>query len=128
MQWAEDLPEDCPPQGAIVPNGEVFYRIVKTIPPDESDFYSTKKLGVKRRGAVDECVEMALSIFSTLDDCKSLKAIESFKNRLIVSFTLDKGCGLIKSTPSKAFISHYSWWLAAGFNPIPLCSEAGRVS
>jgi hypothetical protein len=62
MQWAEDLPEDCPPQEAVAPDGEVFYRAVQTIPPDERDFYSTKKLGVKRRGSVDECVERALSI------------------------------------------------------------------
>lgn len=128
MQWAEDLPEDCPPQDAVAPDGEVFYRAVQTIPPTERDFFSTKKLGVLRSGYVDECNESALSIFSTLDGFQKLKKHSRFRNYLIVSLPLGKECGLIKATPSNSHQSHHSWWLKAGFDPISLCSEAGMVS
>lgn len=126
MDWAEDLPEGCPPHDATVPNSDIFYRAVKTFPPTDSDFYSPKKLRPSNQYN-NECEARALSVFSTLDGCKRLVKFSYFKKHLIVSITLDTKCGLIKENPSSTSETHYDWWLAARFNPIPLCTEAGRV-
>jgi len=37
-EWAEDLPPNCPPQSAIAPKNETFYRLVKQFPPTKEDF------------------------------------------------------------------------------------------
>jgi hypothetical protein len=127
MEWAEDLPAGCPPEDAFAPSGGVFYRAVFTFPPTERDFYSQRKLRPDRQCG-NECEARALSMFSTLDGCRRLKKLYFFKNHLIVSFTLGTQSGLIRESPSQIGEAHCDWWLAAQFNPISLCTEAGRVS
>ena len=39
LGWPSYFPDDCPPEQASVPNG-IYYRIVRTDPPDQSDFVS----------------------------------------------------------------------------------------
>jgi len=126
MDWAEDLPEGCPPEDTVAPNAEIFFRAVLTFPPTESDFYSPRKLYPDKEYS-NECEAKALSVFSTLDGCQRLQRFSFFRNHLITSLPLGTGCGLIKSNPSATSNTHYDWWLAAGFNPVPLCTEAGRV-
>jgi len=127
VEWAEDLPEGCPPSDAVAPNGEIFFRAVLTFPPTEIDFQSQRKQQSQKQYR-NECEARALSMFSTLNGCKRLKKYPYFKNHLIVSLTLGKECGLIKENPSSISEMHYDWWLAAKFNPISICKEAGRIS
>jgi len=127
MEWAEDLPGECPPQDAVVPDNEVFFRAVQTIPPTENDFYSPKKLQPDRQ-LDNECTSRALSVFNTIEGCQQLKKHVYFRNHLIVSITLQEECGLVKWTPSALSRNHYDWWLSSNFNPISECVTVGKVS
>jgi len=42
--WSEQLPDKCPPDNAIVPDGSIFYRLCKSDPPTEIDFNSKRAL------------------------------------------------------------------------------------
>ncbi len=127
MEWAEDLPEGCPPEDAISPDSGLFFRAVQTFPPTENDFYSPRKLQPNRQFR-DECAARALSVCDTIEGCKQLKKHSFFRNHLIASVVLDKECGLIKWHPSALGKSHYEWWLNTEFNPIPKCVEVGKIS
>jgi len=127
MESAEDLPEGCPPPDAMIPNGEIFFRAVLTFPPTEIDFQSQRKQQPNKFYS-NECEARALSMFSTLDGCKRLKKYTYFKNHFIVSLILSKECGLIKENPSCISETHYDWWLASKFDPISICTEAGKIS
>ena len=127
MEWAEDLPKGCPPQDAFAPTGEIFFRAVLTFPPTEVDFQSPRKLLPKRQLS-NECEARALSVCSTIEGCQQLKKHGFFKKCLIVSIVLKKECGLVKWHPSALSETHYDWWLAAKFNPVPVCVEVGKVS
>lgn len=39
LRWPADFPENCPPEEAYPTNG-VYYRVVKTDPPELGDFVS----------------------------------------------------------------------------------------
>lgn len=128
MEWAEDLPKDCPPLDAIIANNnDIFFRAVSIFPPIEHDFYSPKKLQPDKHFR-NECEAKALSMFSTLEGCQRLRKYSFFRNHTIVSLILGEESGLIKESPSPISETHYNWWLAAGFNPIKICIEVGRVS
>ena len=78
MEWAEDLPEGCPPPDAIAPGSEIFFRAVLTFPPTEIDFQSQRKQQPNKYYS-NECEARALSMFSTLEGCKQLKKYGFFK-------------------------------------------------
>jgi hypothetical protein len=39
--WYEELPEECPPLEAFSPNEVELYRLAKSNPPTEADFFFT---------------------------------------------------------------------------------------
>jgi hypothetical protein len=123
FQWAEELPEGCPPLDVELPNGKPFYRLVRSFPPTQTDFYSPRKLN-SRRIFLDECAARALSIFLSIEDCIALNKIPFFKNNphLIISITLSNEAGVIKHSPIDAGQTHHDWWNDRNFDPIPRCS------
>ena len=123
--WAEDLPDNCPPEDAKSPKGEVYYRLVKYNPPKESDFFSQRKLNPEKKFNVkiSECRAKSLSISSSMDRAKKALKLPIFRRYSIAEIKLSIGSGVVKQTKSDALFGkfHYSWWKYKNFNPIPLC-------
>jgi hypothetical protein len=120
-EWAEELPHNCPPDAAIAPKYEIFYRLVKQFPPTEDDFYSHRKLYPKKPFNTNECRIRSLSIFNNLDECAKLLKLPLHKHKKIVQLILPPESGVILQTGNNA--THYSWWKKASYNPIHDCEE-----
>lgn len=118
--WHEDLPEDCPPADARLPEGEAYYRAVRTYPPHEGDFVSQRALQPTRQFQVSECTARAVSLFLEAAICFTLLKLPLYTGGRVVRLELPKDAGVVKVTrPTKG---HVSWWRRAGFDPIPLAT------
>ena len=118
--FAEHLPDSCPPTGARHPTGELFYRVVKTNPPTDIDFYSQYKKQPNRLFP-DLCQAKALSIYQSVEECDTIrKATKEYRGGHIVSIRLTEESGLIHNYNTSSS-THHSWWLYQIYNPIPQC-------
>ena len=116
--WFEDLPENCPPNGAEIPRGETYYRIVNSFPPRIEDFYSWRKLFPNKTHS-NECIARAVSLRSSGAKCKKLLKLTRLKGKIVVKIELDETSGVVLKTGSHK--THYSWWMSLNFNPISKC-------
>jgi len=120
MEYFEELPPHCPPDGARRPNAETFYRLTDRFPPTEEDFYCPRRLFSERKFH-NECVARAISLFSTIGGCRQVKKLPALKSKtVIIKIVLDETSGKIQKTREN---SHYSWWRRRGFDPIPICEQ-----
>jgi len=126
MEWFEVLPQNCPPEQAYHPDSDTFYRVVKTIPPGDKDFYSQRKLCPTKYFSAEECIVRAISIFISLECCVQILKLPKFRNKRfkVVSIILCSESGVILQTRSKG---HYSWWRAKNYYPVPDCHEVKKV-
>ena len=114
LNWFEKIPEQCPPEDAIYPNGEEFYRLCTNNPALSSDFYSQKKENPKRKFAgISECILFSVSIWNDKNKCLALKKFPSQKNKKLGKFILNKEDGVLKNTFKP---NHFSWWRNEKFN------------
>ncbi len=116
MEWFEKLPDKCPPEDAVEPNHEVFYRITKGSQVTNTDFFSQQKEDPSKvfiGEGIDECITRAVSVFRIKKDAQKKIHLPKFKGGYIAEITLDKKDGLIKKTFSK---SHFSWWRSQYFD------------
>jgi hypothetical protein len=116
IEWAEDLPADCPPNDAVAPQNALFYRLVNNIPPVDRDFWSHRKLNPNKRFNVSECIARSCSVLSDLEGCSQIIKLPTQKNKRIVQLVLPPQSGLIRKTGRNLY--HYSWWRAGTFDPI----------
>ena len=122
LEWAEELPPNCPPSDAVRPKGEQYYRLVQRIPPSEQDFWSQRKMHPNKVfNNVSECVARSCSLISTLDVCIEYAKLPNLRNRKIVALVLTPNSGFVKKT--SAHRAHYSWWRASCFDPERECVE-----
>jgi hypothetical protein len=121
IEWAEELPVDCPPVDALEPNNDPFFRLVGSIPPRNEDFWSQRKLYPLKNFHANECIARSCSLISTLERCSELVKLPAQKNKRIVKLVLSPGSGCIKKTGGDA--THYSWWRNKELDPIPACVE-----
>jgi len=113
-EWAEKLPENCPPADAWPPVNQVFYRLVERYPPSDKDFYSQRRLNPDKPFR-DECLARAVSVFACLRECASLRQLRRHSQKIIVRLTPPADSGVIKRTFRSR--GHYSWWLKKNYNP-----------
>jgi hypothetical protein len=128
-QWAEPLPDSCPPVEAKSPNGEQYFRLVSTFPPAQDDFLSQTALNPIKKYFVGECRARSTSLFASYEECFSITKLptHSEKNEIVVSIMLPTHCGVIMPTPTLVHPSHVSWWRSYGFDPIACCQEASKL-
>ena len=119
--WAEDLPVNCPPKEARAPANEPMYRLVSNIPPKQSDFFSHRLLYPEKQFRVDECRARSVSLFSSKEACARVSKLPGLKKKKVVVLSLPEDCGLIMQSGSGQ--AHFSWWMASGFDPLPLCHK-----
>jgi len=120
QEWAEPLPDDCPPPEAWEPDNGVYYRLVDD-PPTARNFVSDRVLRPQRRlKFVGECIARGLSIHDDADDCRQLMVtFPALREKQVAKVTLPPACGLVLQTTTTR--SHHSWWLKAAFDPVSIC-------
>jgi hypothetical protein len=115
MQWHDELPEQCPPQEAVLPSNMIIYRAVRTLPPTEDDFESQRVMYPKQLFNVDECRARSLSVSTEPTPCEHLIRIPNRPERFVAKIRLTEESGLILKTGKR---THFSWWRARDFDPI----------
>ncbi|SIN95260.1 hypothetical protein [Chitinophaga niabensis] len=111
--WFEELPERCPPQDVLLPNGKTFYRLINGETPTSDDFLSTRaEFPLQVFSGVDECIVRSISIFTQKNDCENILKLARHKHKKVFEISLYENDGAIKQT-FKA--SHHSWWRTLSF-------------
>jgi len=117
IDFFEELPQNCPPSDARIPDDEIYFRLTGSFPPSIEDFYSQKSL-FPNRNYKDECIARAISLLKTAKECEKKKKLPYFKNKYVIKITLNKTSGVVKTKRK-----HISWWMSLGFNPIEYCKR-----
>jgi hypothetical protein len=118
IEWDEELPPGCPPDDAWEPNGSIFFRMVESVPPNDRDFWSHRRLWPNKQFSVSECRARSVSLFERIDDCAKLLKLPLHRDKSVVKLRLSSGSGLVKQTGG---YSHHSWWRARGFQVVDHC-------
>jgi hypothetical protein len=121
--WAEPLPANCPPKDARPPNGEEYFRLVNKIPPQESDFYSHRKLYPKKQFSTNECRARSVSLLRSHADCIMKMKLPRLRDKKIVSIALPPESGVVLKIGQ---VSHHSWWRAKHFDVLACCQQVMR--
>lgn len=90
-----------------------MYRLVRTDPPDHTDFRSQRAENPNRHFNVPECIARGVSVFSDQNVAGDLLRLPSQRGKLICELTLDNGAGFILKTGRP---SHFTWWPFAEFD------------
>ena len=126
-EWADDLPEGCPPLTAAPVSG-VYYRVVKSIPFSARDFRRPRDLPRREPfSAAQLCRASALSLYGSLSDAqKAIRYIPGFRNRKLASASLSPVHGVTEVNesrlPQAVLKSHTSWWVPVTVTPSSLFS------
>lgn len=109
--WADELPENCPPEDVSISNGDLFYRFThrEDVITDD-DWKNNLQLYPDKKYTGDLLKYAAgLSILNDLEVARQ-KKLPLLKNRYngIAEISLVPTDGVIKQTFSEK--SHYTWW------------------
>jgi hypothetical protein len=110
LQWPSFFPADIPPQEATPADGCAF-RIVKHIPPSESDFFCTIKEYPDRKVSTDDqkALLYGTSFYRQLECIKKTRQrYGALRDRHIVVGTLENRHGYQLSTGGQ---SHLTVWI-----------------
>ena len=120
QEWIESLPANCPPSDANKPDGKTaYFRICDSFPAKDLDFMSHRHRSPNHIFKVGKCREKSVSLYTSLEICRSYLNTAAYPNKVVVSIVLAPECGLIKQTSQP---THYSWWRKHGFKPAEVCS------
>ncbi|CAD7507830.1 MULTISPECIES: hypothetical protein [Aeromonas] len=117
--WPSDFPENCPPKEAKA-SGDVFYRLVDSVPPTKDDFLRTcdepRNKGRDIKSANDAVNIYGVSIFRDKNDAWKVKDKykRPMKNKRLVSGALNSNLGVIAQTYKP---SHHTLWLYENADP-----------
>jgi hypothetical protein len=111
VEWPEFFPSDVPPKEASPASGSAF-RLVKSLPPSESDFLSTIEESSDRTFGDDPLgMRYGTSFFRKLECIKAKqKRFKPLRNRYIAIGTLKSEHGVQLPTTSQGN-SHLTVWL-----------------
>lgn len=116
IEWANTLPEGCPPENILIPENEEFYRL--TIEPDkvtEDDFKTYVELFPQKTFKGQLAIfATGLSVLSSDNPQGLLKlpGMEKFKG--VAKLTLTPKDGVMMKSGGKPY--HYTWWRTTAFD------------
>ncbi len=111
--WADELPENCPPEDVCVTNEDVFYRLVKYedhIEPSDWQNYLTL-FPHRKYSPEDRIFAAGLSMFDNQGAAEKRKNLPIMKRLGLNSLAKISLCpedGVILQTYKDR--SHYTWW------------------
>lgn len=110
MDFAEKLPDSCPPSDATDVELSGVYRLTPTDSPTEQHFASHAALGkVPPRSLSDLCRWASCSLTT---DPRTLKKLSKLRHRFAVRLNIPSGSGL-----SKKYAVHVDFWRSINFDP-----------
>lgn len=113
IEWAESLPDGCPPINVLIPDNQDFYRITeKADKVSESDFMSHQALYPEKEYKGQQFVlSTGISVFDVIP--YDLLKFPKFQGGGVAKITLGAEDGvLIKSGGP----NHYTWWRTKSFD------------
>lgn len=116
--WFEELPENCPPEKAARPQGDVYYRLIDAPRISCKDFWSHRKIWPNKKFNAPECRARSVSVFSEIESCDNLRKLKLHSNKKIASIMLVSSSGKIQKSGQDKY--HYSWWRALDFDPLAM--------
>ena len=116
IEWANDLPENCPPENILVPEDEEFYRLL--LHKDEivsDDWKPYTQLHPERKYLGDQFILANGLSISKNSDFKELTKLPKLKNfKGLAKITLNPTDGVLKKTGKDD--KHYTWWRTTSFD------------
>lgn len=123
MLWLDELQDGCPPNVAVPPDNNEFYRLVSSEEPQSEDFMSSDifpyKTVLGAPSGVSECITHSVSLFSDHTTCRNIRKLPAHRNKVMAKVTLSEDSGLIHET---CFTNHFSWWRNRDFDIIAVCN------
>ncbi|WP_186115466.1 hypothetical protein [Burkholderia gladioli] len=114
--YRENLPQQCPPGYAVVPNNFDVYRAIQAQQPTLQDFDSQARLGtvnLEGRDDVFTCRAFSCSVFSNISGARKLTKLPKFRGyKFIAHLRLDPTSGVVHNSSGY----HYDWWISAACN------------
>ena len=110
--WADVLPDNCPPEKVFISNEDVFFRFIKN--PDyvvEDDWKSYLVLKPNNSYSAEKRILAAgLSLYNDLQTATDKLKLHLFRNKFkgLVRLSLIPEDGVVLQTFSD--IHHYTWW------------------
>lgn len=106
-KYACDLPDGCPPHGAVEADG-TFYATHLANPPDQNDFRTAAERNVFK--GKDECMRRGNSVMASLKDarhlCRAYPAVHSY----VSEGFLKPEHGMLLHNGSNSRPSHHTLW------------------
>jgi hypothetical protein len=118
-EYAEYLPEGCPPGSAQPAMNVTFFRLVKKFPPMSEDFMTHKILNPDRDYKSKACESCAVSVMTDILGAKNLLKLPTQRGKKIARLKLITATGVYQQTGRDPH--HHSWWLYRHFDPINVC-------
>lgn len=107
MTFPQYLPLGCPPAAAPPACGEVF-RVVKSDPPDDTDFRTPYEAGTLPTRPL--CLRCALSVARMPDDVVHLRSVYPQLGSLVAGGVLEVADGVLQPSPNRLQPTHETWW------------------
>lgn len=110
--WADEMPENCPPEDVCVAEEDVFYRFTKKADVIEPrDWMNHRNLYPNRQWTKEELILAAgLSLYDTPERIlqeRKLPGVKKLPWKGLAKISLIPEDGVILQTMS---IHHYTWW------------------
>ncbi len=117
IEWANNLPENCPPENILVPENEDFYRLL--INKDEivaDDWKPYVELYPNKNYLGNTFINANGLSISKNSDFKELTKLPKIKKQFkgLAKITLNPTDGVLKKTGSDD--KHYTWWRTTSFD------------
>jgi len=110
--WFEELPIQCPPEDAIIPSNEPYYRLINNENNPIVDMISQRYEYPKKIFPIDECTCMSVSIFNNRNSCEAMLKFPRHQHKKVYEFSLSEADGRLKQSFKP---NHFSWWRSANF-------------
>lgn len=106
-QYADELPDACPPGDALAATG-TFYATHRVSPPDASDFRTAAVRNAFK--GQDECKRRGNSVMAALDDARQLCRAHPDVHIFISEGVFEAEHGKLLEDESKRYPSHHTLW------------------
>jgi len=116
IQWAVEMPENCPPEEVLVADNHEFFRLVRKADAyDETDFLSYSQLNPDKDWGEMLPLAVGLSLFDNEQKMRKRAKLPFFKQfQGAVRMFLNPNDGVEKQTGVHK--SHYTWWRTTDFD------------
>ena len=115
IEWANELPEGCPPENILIPSDQEMYRL--TLEADkvtEADFIPyLEKYKERKYSAPLKIMAAGLSLFSSYDPALTQKIPTLKKFKGVAKLLLNPQDGVLAKTGGE---NHYTWWRSTSFD------------